>query len=197
MTAYVIGNGESRAGLDIDSLEGTTYGSNALHRDHHPEHLVCCDKRMVYEAQDGEYLGPIYTRPEWVDDFTQMNVHELPAFAWPEEHKWEKHFQCGSGLHSVWLALTDGHKHLVIVGFDLFSTTGKHNNIYKDTQNYESSNYSAVDPSHWIPQFERMFSTYPTVRFDYYVPKGWRVPSEWQKCKNLHLYTRIPGRKTL
>ena len=101
MTAYVIGNGESRAGLDIDSLEGTTYGSNALHRDHHPEHLVCCDKRMVYEAQDGEYLGPIYTRPEWVDDFTQMNVHELPAFAWPEEQKWEKHFQCGSGLHSV------------------------------------------------------------------------------------------------
>ena len=183
MTAYVIGNGESRAGIDLAELEGETYGSNALHRDFHPDNLICCDKRMVHEALDGEYLGPIYTRPDWVDEFSHlMNVHELPAFTWPETEKWEQHFQCGSGLHSVWLALTDGHERISLLGFDLFSTDGLHNNIYKDTNNYESSDYSAVDPSHWIPQFERMFKTYPDVHFDYLVPDfpglGWRTPKQ-------------------
>ena len=41
MTAYVIGNGESRAGINLAELEGVTYGSNALHRDFHPDNLVC------------------------------------------------------------------------------------------------------------------------------------------------------------
>ena len=196
MTAYVIGNGESRAGIDLAELEGDTYGSNALHRDFHPDNLVCCDKRMVHEALDGEYLGPIYTRPDWVDEFSHlMNVHELPAFTWPETEKWEQHFHCGSGLHSVWLALTDGQEHISLLGFDLFSTDGLHNNIYKDTNNYESSNYNAVDPSHWIPQFERMFTTYPDVHFDYLVPEfpgmGWRTPKQWHNCRNLHLHTRV------
>ena len=197
MTAYVIGNGESRKGLNFISLKGVIYGSNALYRDFHPDHLVCVDKRMVREALNNGYQKPIWTRPEWISEFNNSNVQKLPPFSWPEEQKWEKHFQCGSGLHSVWLALSQGHKRLVIVGFDLYSTTGKHNNIYKDTPNYESSNYRAVDPSHWIPQFERMFTTYCNVRFNYYVPQEWRMPKEWDKVKNLHLYTRVQGTETL
>ena len=197
MTVFVIGNGESRKGLDFNTLKGKTYGSNALHRDFNCNYLTCCDKRMVKEALDNDFTGPIYTRPEWANDFVQPNVHVLPPFTWPEVQKWEQHWHCGSGLHSVHLALTHGHEHLVIVGYDLFGIEGKHNNVYKDTPNYESSEYHAVDPSHWIPQFERMFSTYSDVRFDYYVPRGWHVPKEWQKCKNLHLYTRVQGMQTL
>lgn len=197
MTAYVIGNGESRAGLNLALLEGETYGCNAIYRDFICDNLTCCDKRMVEEALEHDYTGPIYTRPEWNESFTQMNVHILPEFPWPQEQKWEHHWHCGSGLHSVHLALTDGHQHLVIVGYDLYSTDGLHNNLYKGTRNYESADHHAIDPSHWIPQFERMFSTYPDVRFDYYVPRGWHMPKEWLHSKNVHLYTRVPGMKTL
>jgi len=79
-------------------------------------------------------------------------------------------------------------RRLQIIGFDLWGINGKHNNIYKDTNNYESSEYHAVDPSHWIPQFERMFATYCNVRFNYWVPDGWDVPELWQGCKNLHFH---------
>ena len=197
MTAYIIGNGESRKGIDLNTLNGETYGSNAIHRDFAPDHLVCCDKRMVLEALAADYTGPIYTRSDWANDFGKPNVFTLPPFTWPEVQKWEHHWHCGSGLHSVWLALNHGHKRLVILGFDLWGINGKHNNIYKDTENYQSSEYRAVDPSHWIPQFERMFTTYCNVRFNYYVPRGWRVPKEWDKVKNLHLYTLVEGMTTL
>ena len=45
----VIGNGESRKKFDLYQLEwlGTTVGTNAVHRDFHPDHLICCDRRMV------------------------------------------------------------------------------------------------------------------------------------------------------
>ena len=186
MTAYIIGNGESRKGIDLNTLNGETYGSNAIHRDFAPDHLVCCDKRMVLEALAADYTGPIYTRSDWANDFGKPNVFTLPSFTWPEIQKWEHHWHCGSGLHSVWLALNHGHKRLVILGFDLWGVNGKHNNIYKDTENYQSSEYRAVDPSHWIPQFERMFTTYCNVRFNYYVPQQWKKPDTWNNL-NLHI----------
>ena len=44
--ASVIGNGESRADFDINTLKtiGMTVGCNAVHRDMQPDYLVCADK---------------------------------------------------------------------------------------------------------------------------------------------------------
>ena len=36
-TAYIIGNGPSRKGLDLSTLDGTTFGCNALYRDFTPD----------------------------------------------------------------------------------------------------------------------------------------------------------------
>ena len=46
----VIGNGESRKGIDINELQSEKVGCNAIIRDFTVHHLVCCDKRMVAEA---------------------------------------------------------------------------------------------------------------------------------------------------
>ena len=46
----VIGNGESRAELDVESFNLPTVGCNAIFRDVKVDHLVCCDRRMVREA---------------------------------------------------------------------------------------------------------------------------------------------------
>ena len=50
--ASVIGNGESRTDFDINTLKtiGMTVGCNAVHRDMHPDYLVCADKKMVVEV---------------------------------------------------------------------------------------------------------------------------------------------------
>ena len=57
----VIGNGESRLGLNIDGYERTKVGCNAIYRDHYVHHLICCDRRMVIEAQENNYKGTLYT----------------------------------------------------------------------------------------------------------------------------------------
>ena len=53
--AYIIGNGPSRKGLDLDSLEGTTFGCNALFRDYSPDYLISGDSTIIKEICESEY----------------------------------------------------------------------------------------------------------------------------------------------
>ena len=46
----VIGNGESRKTINLDSLTTTKIGCNAIYRDNNVEHLVCVDKPMFKEV---------------------------------------------------------------------------------------------------------------------------------------------------
>ncbi len=66
---YVIGNGESRRGIDISKLERPKVGCNAIMRECFVDHLVCVDTPMVDEAlrnnvNDNTF---IYTRRNWLD----------------------------------------------------------------------------------------------------------------------------------
>ena len=54
-TAYIIGNGPSRKGLDLDTLDGTTFGCNALYRDYRPDYLVSGDSKILKEMCESEY----------------------------------------------------------------------------------------------------------------------------------------------
>ena len=53
--AYIIGNGPSRKGLDLDTLDGTTFGCNALYRDYSPDYLVSGDSNIIKEICKSEY----------------------------------------------------------------------------------------------------------------------------------------------
>jgi len=54
-TAYIIGNGPSRKGLDLDSLDGTTFGCNAIFRDYAPDYLISGDSTIIKEICKSEY----------------------------------------------------------------------------------------------------------------------------------------------
>ena len=54
-TAYIIGNGPSRKGLDLDTLDGTTFGCNALYRDYSPDYLVSGDSKVLKEICQSGY----------------------------------------------------------------------------------------------------------------------------------------------
>jgi hypothetical protein len=197
-TAICIGNGEYRKSLDIKKLTvlGVTYGSNAIQRDHKVDFLTCCDKRMVQEALNNKYTGPIYTREDWMDNSFPENVKPFPAFTWEEDEKWKQSFHWGSGLHAVYLALTHGHKELIIVGHDFWGVgdNGRlHNNLYKGTDNYEDVDHHDIDPSFWIKQFELLAGKFPTIQFNFYQPNMWQHPSNidynWQDYNNILIKT--------
>ena len=131
----VIGNGESRADVDINKVKGTKIGCNAILRDYQVEHLICVDRKMVREAINKKYKSNIYTRNDWIDEFKAYGIMTVPELPYKGTERPDEPFQWGSGPYAVLLACTMGND-IRLVGFDLHSKSKYMNNIYKDTTNY-------------------------------------------------------------
>ena len=125
----VIGNGESRIDLDLNSYKNTKVGCNAIHRDHYVHHLVCCDRRMVLEAQEKLNYGKIYTRPDWKDQFKSCGL--VPPLPYKGETRPDNPWHWGSGPYALLLGAYLSENTVHIIGFDIGSETDKVNNIYK------------------------------------------------------------------
>ena len=56
--AFVLGNGESRKGIDIDNLKkhGTVFACNGVYRTDKPDFLIAVDPKMVLEIAESDYL---------------------------------------------------------------------------------------------------------------------------------------------
>jgi hypothetical protein len=176
-SALVIGNGESRQGLDLSLFEcSTTIGCNAAYRDVALDHLVCCDKRTVKEAV-ANFKSPIYTRDEWCHLY---KVNPLPALPYQGTDRADEPRHWGSGGYALLLAATLNYTNIKMIGFDLYSNNNLVNNIYKDTDNYSPSTSHAVDHSYWIYQISKIFSNYPQISFTIINNKEWIMPTEWQ-----------------
>ena len=169
----VIGNGESRLGLNIDGYQRTKVGCNAIYRDHHVHHLICCDKRMVLEAQENDYKGTLYTRSNWVDEF--KGVETVPHLPYKGDARPDDPWHWGSGPYAVLLASRLCYEfkqpvHLIGFDVDLGETV---NNIYAGTKNYAEQGSRAIDPSYWIYQMNKVFEYSKDVQFIYYNNKPW------------------------
>lgn len=189
----VIGNGESREKLYLPQLKNKiiTIGCNALHREFPPDHLICCDKRMVVEAQKNptSISTKIYTRSQWSGQFD--NVENIPELPYSSNDKKDKIWHWSSGPIAVLLATTLEAKTIHMVGFDLWSTFGKVNNIYKGTSNYSNAESSAVDPSYWEYHLGKIFELFPKIDFIIYNNDYWNPPDSWKAYSNVSFKTLI------
>ena len=179
----VIGNGESRKFVDIDKIKLPKIGCNAIHRHYAVQHLVCVDRRMVNEAVRTGYnaKNKIYTRRDWWGSYRlNQNVHQVPELPYKGDQRPDEPFQWGSGPYAVLLGATLS-KDIRLLGFDLYSKTKHVNNIYKDTENYDSASKRAVDPRYWIYQIGKVFEHFPKTKFTLYVEQDWTQPETWKK----------------
>ena len=187
--AFVIGNGRSRVGFDLKRLNvaGVTYGSNAIHRDHYVNYLVCCDKAMLTEAGNLD-VGKnsfIYSRARWLDENKDPNIQVVPDLPYLGPNKADKAEHWGSGHYSTLLACTKGHDIIISLGFDFYGDARKmQNNIYSGTHGYKKKTDEAVDPQFWIIHSAKLFKHFPDVQFVFINNKGWEVPEEWNKYSN-------------
>lgn len=178
----VIGNGESRKGIDIDTIQDTKIGCNAIHRDYHVDHLICVDRRMVKEAiEQGANNGTkIYTRENWYNNYKNFdNVYTVPTLPYKGKNRPDDPFHWGSGPYAVLFA-SKNDQVIKLLGFDLFSNNSKVNNVYKDTTGYDSSDKHAVDPRYWIYQIGKIFEIYTARNFIIYQNDDWVIPNEWK-----------------
>jgi hypothetical protein len=187
--AVVIGNGESRRGINLENYKSshTVIGCNALHRDLVVDHLVCCDRRMAAEATENIQTKDtlIYVRADWFHYFRKIkknkNIRSVPELPYTGDTKKDKPDHWGSGVYAILLAAGMGFDTVEIVGFDLYSVNQMVNNIYKDTNNYANSAVRSVDPSYWIYQISKIFMYYPNTQFVIRNHNIWIMPAEWQK----------------
>ena len=166
---YVFGNGESRTSVNIDKLNGTKFGCNAIMRDYTMDHLVCVDRRMVDEAVKSKVNEHtlIYTRDDWIERYKGVErVRTVPSLPYNGMTRPDQPFQWGSGPYALLLAAMKAKGQTVsLIGFDLYSNTKNVNNMYKGTANYAKVESRNIDPRYWIHQISMVFKCFPKVNF--------------------------------
>ena len=179
----IVGNGESRKNISIDSILTCKIGCNAIIRDYHVDHLICVDRRMVEEAINSKTHSIIYTRKDWINLYKEYKgIQTVPELPYIGNQRWDEPFQWGSGPYAVLLGASLCKKNKIdLIGFDLYSKQKTVNNIYKNTNGYDPSSKNAVDPSYWIYQISKVFEWFPKITFTIYQENLWQLPNTWKK----------------
>ena len=189
---WVIGNGESRKDVNLDTINGITIGCNAIHRDFVCDKIVAVDRRMVDEIlKNPKYQNtPIYTRPQWVPQFNNYkNVTVVPELPYIGKLRSDDPWHWNSGPFAVLLGCLETAQTVNLLGFDLYSSQQKLNNLYKNTDNYGSSDCKPVDHSYWLHQLKQLFIAFPNKQFIQWQKMDWQMPECWMDSKNLTFNT--------
>lgn len=154
--AFVLGNGVSRAAINLETLAqcGPVYGCNAIYREFTPHCLVATDRPIATEIQETGYSARarFHTRRP----ITGLGARPVP----------KAYYGNSSGPIAASLAALDGHHRIYLVGFDLgASDTGKFNNIYADTQHYKKSSDHPTYTGNWIKQLATVARDFPNTEF--------------------------------
>jgi len=174
--AFVLGNGESRKGIDINDLKerGTVFACNAVYRTHRPHYLVAVDPKMMLEIAETDYM--VHNKV-WSNFNAQYN--KIPMIM--DHANWFKpSLGWSSGPTALRMACDHGHKDIYILGFDYQghkedskSNRFKLNNMFGDSRNYKKRSDEATFYGNWMNQTKRCLQDYPEVKFHRVIPERW------------------------
>ena len=186
--AFVLGNGESRRGIDINDLKekGTVFACNAVYRTHKPHFLVAVDPKMLLEIGESDYC--IHNQV-WSNYNAQYAKHQKildhvnwfkPSLGW------------SSGPTALRLACYHGFKEIYILGFDYQGHSEasnknrfRFNNVFKDTRNYKNGNDEATFYGNWMNQTKKCLDEYKHIKFHRVIPTGWFKPKDIDWRENI------------
>lgn len=153
--AFVLGNGLSRQGIDLEQLrqQGTIYGCNALYRDFTPHVLIATDRPIAERIQNSGYAKShkFYTR---------RPIEGLGARRVPE-----KYWGYSSGPLAVAIAAADQHATIYLLGFDMAGINNRFNNVYADTEFYKRSAAVPTYTGNWERQLIQVMKDFPHTNF--------------------------------
>lgn len=178
-TAFVLGNGVSRKGIDLTELKkhGVIYGCNALYREFDPDYLIAVDVKMVNEICKSRYQ---ITHEVWTNPNRSFNkLHGLnyfhPSKGW------------SSGPTALWLASQHGYDNIYILGFDYKGVNNgeKFNNIYADSMNYKRSSDAATFFGNWLRQTKTVIQENTNINYFRIITQDNYCPEELNRLVNL------------
>ena len=191
-TAFVLGNGESRKGIQIADMKehGTVFACNAVYRTEEPDFLVAVDPKMVLEIAESNYAK---THEVWSNFNGQYNKNQKVL----DQIKWFRpSLGWSSGPTALRMACERGYKEIYVLGFDYQGHTdaqknnrNKFNNVFKDTRNYKRSKDEATFYGNWMNQTKRILNDFQDVKFHRVIPKRWFQPKDLDWKNNLSTLT--------
>jgi hypothetical protein len=177
MAAFVLGNGVSRAAIDVDDLIrlGPVYGCNALYRTHVPTALVATDRPIAEEIQNSGYS----LRHRF---YTRRPLPNTGAQAVPRPY-----FGFSSGPIALALAAAESPgARIYLLGFDLGPTeSGRFNNLFADTEHYKKSEAGPTFTGNWIRQMIAVMRDHPDRQFLRVYGATTAVIAEFESVRNL------------
>lgn len=174
--AFVLGNGRSRQGLDLNLLQslGNVYGCNALYRDHMPTVLVATDRPIAEEIQNQGV-------PRKTRFYTRKPMPGVGSLRVPQ-----RYFGFSSGPIAAALAAQDGARAIYLLGFDMGgSETGHFNNVYANTEFYKKSSAQPTYSGNWTRQLVTVMQDFPDCSFFRVVGTLTAAIDEFKHVKNL------------
>jgi hypothetical protein len=191
--AFVLGNGESRKGIEINDLmaKGTVFACNGVYRTHRPHWLIAVDPKMMLEIAETDYVvhNKVYSNFN-----AQYNKHQklLDHVTWSKPS-----LGWSSGPTALRLACDKQFKDIYILGFDYQGHNDgtnksrfRFNNVFKDTRNYKKSQDEATFYGNWMNQTKRCLQDFPDAQFHRVIPEAWFKPKDLEWKDNMdHLTT--------
>lgn len=182
-TAFVLGNGVSRAPIDPNDLRefGTIYGCNALYRTFEPDYLIAVDTKMILEINKSGYQKKheVWTNPNKAyQKMSGFNFFQ-PSKGW------------SSGPTALWLASQHGYETIYILGFDYrgLDDGKKFNNMYADTMNYKKSADGATFFGNWLRQTKSVVQENSKIQYVRVIAPDNYQPDELNKFDNFSTIT--------
>lgn len=174
--AFVLGNGVSRKGVDLEHLRryGKIYGCNALYREFTPDVLVATDRPISTAIQESGYAKnhEFYTRRPQAESGAKSVISKYHGYS--------------SGPNAVALAAQHGHRRIYLLGFDMGPINNNmFNNIYADTEFYKTSAHPPTFSGNWKKQIVQICHDYPQVEFMRICGPTTARFSEFESVKNL------------
>ena len=186
--AFVLGNGESRRGIDINDLKqkGSVYACNGVYRTHQPHWLVAVDPKMMLEIAESDYVVHNKVYSNFNSQYNKVSklldhvTWSKPSLGW------------SSGPTALRLACDHGFEEIYILGFDYQGHSEasnknrfRFNNVFKDTRNYKKGNDEATFYGNWMNQTKKCLDEYKNIKFHRVIPTGWFKPKDIDWKENL------------
>ena len=186
--AFVLGNGESRKGIQIEDLKkhGKVYACNAVYRTDRPDFLVAVDPKMMLEIAESDDM---MKNQVWSNCNNQSNKVQRIL----DHVKWfQPSLGWSSGPTALRMACERKHTEIYLLGFDYqghrdakMANRNKVNNIYKDTRNYKKGQDEGTFYGNWMNQTKRCLQDFKDINFTRVIPKDWISPKDLTWNKNL------------
>ena len=155
----IIGNGESRKGIDIDKLKGITVGCNALYLYNKVDYICAMDK-FWRDKIIKETTIPLISR---VHNTIMQTTLELYDGKWINTNCPYRGY-C-SGISALDYMSNNHQDTFYLIGLDFDYTGEKVNHIYKGTINHPNADRPAQNENIFLKQFIETVKHYPRNKY--------------------------------